>query len=315
MWPTPTQAGPDVDRPSGKAAQHDVITVSLESLERVSRKVLQVAASHPPPHRCPSFPRLPAAKHDGGRRTDSRNHVNLVGNHVNLVENHVVGVTDLVIDTVTADDVNGEQTPVTSIRLKGRKAALLTIDPTTDMVLTQAAVWRAARLADREACASRSKPGQRPRKPHSSALSSSQRLFARVHCTTALSCLFAVQRAYSQRDAAERRAVETERVWRALQRSRDVRQGIQRHRDDRRHRIIRDRQRLEPTTLSDQNRLPAVQTAGCLPLLTAEDGHRADVISVPNIPVPRGLERCRQTPPHGKEASVTRHMKVSDVCR
>ena len=149
-----------------------------------------------------------------------------------------------VVDTeVDDDDEEGEEEeelPVTQYRLRGRQPTIILADATTDMILSRIEAGKQVREAEMERVQKvRAEPPPKAA-PHNF-LNNDQRMFARVHGTMGLSCLLAVQRAYRDREKAEKTTAKMEYILAMREERQHAKERIQLYHDEKRNQAMRKR--------------------------------------------------------------------------
>ncbi|KAL5011315.1 hypothetical protein ScPMuIL_009866 [Solemya velum] len=137
-------------------------------------------------------------------------------------------------------DESEDEAPLTNYRLKGYKPNINLIDPTTELILTKQEAGRVVR--DAEADHHRKvQELPRPKIPPRKSLTTDQRMFARVHRTMGMSCLFAVHQAYRDREKAEKSAARMEHIL-SLKDERDrAKERIRLYHEEKRNHALKQR--------------------------------------------------------------------------
>ncbi|XP_076436491.1 uncharacterized protein LOC143276007 isoform X3 [Babylonia areolata] len=149
-----------------------------------------------------------------------------------------------VVDTEPEDEgeeaEEDEEFPLTQYRIRGRQPTLVLADATTDMILSRVEAGRHVREAEAERVQkARAEPA--PSAVPYSFLNNDQRLFARVHGTMGLSCLFAVQKAYRDREKAEKATAKMEYIMAMREERQRAKERIHLYQDEKRNQAIRKR--------------------------------------------------------------------------
>ena len=161
-----------------------------------------------------------------------------------------------VVETVLTPEPDGsmvqmddEEIPVVSFRLRGRKENVVFYDATTEMLVSRREAGQEIRAAEDNY------HGQQVHKPRPiikpAQNSNDQRMFARVQGTMGLTCLQAIQQAYKDRERAERRAHKLETVSNMKEERSAAKQRIKLYQDDRRNKVLQQRDH-EQRRLLDQ---------------------------------------------------------------
>lgn len=140
------------------------------------------------------------------------------------------------------ENVLDEELPLTQFRLQGFKPHLLVLDPTTEMMLSRRDAGRDIRHAEVEHHHKlMAKP--KPRLPPQKRVTDDQRLFARVHGTMSMSCMFAVQQAYKDRSRSERATAKMEYII-GMKEERDrAKQRIRLYHEEKRNATLKEREK------------------------------------------------------------------------
>ncbi|KAL8596772.1 hypothetical protein ACOMHN_053868 [Nucella lapillus] len=153
----------------------------------------------------------------------------------------------VVVDTEPEDEEEeargeeeDEELPLTQYRIRGRQPNLVLTDATTDMILSRMEAGRHVRDAETERM-QKARAEPTPSAPVCSFLNNDHRLFARVHGTMGLSCLFAVQKAYREREKAEKTTARMEYILAMREERQRAKERILLYQDEKRNQAIRKR--------------------------------------------------------------------------
>ncbi|KAK7504361.1 hypothetical protein BaRGS_00004227 [Batillaria attramentaria] len=149
-------------------------------------------------------------------------------------------VVDTKPDYSEDGDEEDEMIPVTNYRLQGSQPNLLLADATTDMILSRIESGRFVREAEAERV-QRVKALPPPTRPHYDFKTDDQRLFSKVHGTMGLSCLVAVQKAYKDREKAEKATARMEYILAMRDERQRAKERIHMYHDEKRNQAIRRR--------------------------------------------------------------------------
>lgn len=133
-----------------------------------------------------------------------------------------------------------DELPVTQYRLRGRQPTVVLADATTDMILSRMEAGKHVREAEAERVQKMHAEMPPVVAPHSF-VTNDQRLFARVHGTMGLSCLFAVQKAYRDREKAEKATAKMEYIMAMREERQRAKERIHLYQDEKRNQVIRKR--------------------------------------------------------------------------
>ena len=134
-----------------------------------------------------------------------------------------------------------EEAPVTKYRLRGYQPNIILIDPTAEMVLTRQEAGRVVRDAEVEHHRKQQDAPSPRFTSQKKNMNNDQRIFARVHGTMAMSCLFAVHQAYKDREKAERTANKMEHIL-SMREERDrAKERIKMYHDEKRSSALKER--------------------------------------------------------------------------
>ncbi|KAK7095264.1 leucine-rich repeat and IQ domain-containing protein 3-like isoform X2 [Littorina saxatilis] len=147
-----------------------------------------------------------------------------------------------VVDTEPDDDdkdiEEDDELPITQYRLRGRQPTVMLSDATAQMILSRVEAGVQVREAKAERVqTARSEPP--PKVTPFNFRSNDQRLFARVHGTMGLSCLFAVQKAYRDREKAEKATAKMEYIMAMREERQRAKERIYMYQDEKRNQAIR----------------------------------------------------------------------------
>lgn len=143
-----------------------------------------------------------------------------------------------------------EDFPFTVYRLQGRKYGFFLSDATTDMILEKVASGKQVREVRAE-WMEMAKAESPPKIPHNNFTTNKQRLFARVYGTMSLSCLLAVQKAYQDRENAEKLTAKKEHVKILRDERQRAKESIRFYLQQKRIRLMH-KQDLDQASLLDQ---------------------------------------------------------------
>ena len=147
-----------------------------------------------------------------------------------------------------------EEVPVTSYRLRGYQPNIMIIDPTTEMILSKQEAGRYVRDAEVEHHKKLQEEPSPRIKPQKKGMNNDQRIFAKVHGTMGMSCLFAVHQAYNDREKAERKAAKMEYIL-SMREERDrAKERIRMYHDEKRTNALKDRDMERARTLENLER-------------------------------------------------------------
>ncbi|XP_041368194.1 uncharacterized protein LOC121382712 [Gigantopelta aegis] len=131
--------------------------------------------------------------------------------------------------------------PKTNFRLRGRKPNIFFVDPTTEMILDRREIGKAIRDAEYENHNYVLEKYGVPKLPPKKKTTLNQRLFSRVHGTMGMSCLLAVQKAYKDREKAEKSAAKMEHNFSMRQERNRAKERINFYHEERRNHIQKKR--------------------------------------------------------------------------
>ena len=138
---------------------------------------------------------------------------------------------------VEAEDVDLK----TNFRLQGHKPDILYVDPTAEMILGRREIGKAIRDAEYENHNYTLEKYQVAQLPPQRRTTLNQRLFSKVHGTMGMSCLFAVQKAYKDREKAEKYAGKMDRIFNMRQERNRAKDRINFYHDEKRNHIQKKR--------------------------------------------------------------------------
>lgn len=133
-----------------------------------------------------------------------------------------------------------DELPMTQYRLRGRQPTVVLADATTDMILSRIEAGKHVREAEAERV-QKVQAEMPPVVAPYNFLNNDQRLFARVHGTMGLSCLFAVQKAYRDREKAEKATAKMEYIMAMREERQRAKERIQLYQDEKRNQAMRKR--------------------------------------------------------------------------
>ena len=157
------------------------------------------------------------------------------------------------VDSVTPDVEERieeeDETPVTEYRLRGYRPNIILVDPTTEMILSKQEAGRLVRDAEIDHHRKLQEISTPRQKAPKKALNNDQRVFARVHGTMGMSCLFAVHQAYKDREKAEKTASKMEHML-SMRDERDrAKERIKLYHDEKRSTALKNRDMERAKTL------------------------------------------------------------------
>lgn len=147
-----------------------------------------------------------------------------------------------------------EEAPVTKYRLRGFQPNIILIDPMTEMILTKQEAGRVVRDAEVEHHRKLQDAPSPKAKSQAKNMNNDQRIFARVHGTMGMSCLFAVHQAYKDREKAEKTASKMEYIL-SMREERDrAKERIKMYHDEKRTNALKQRDLERAKTLESLER-------------------------------------------------------------
>lgn len=133
-----------------------------------------------------------------------------------------------------------ENVPITHYRLRGHRPAIFLADPTTEMILSRMEDGKRVRESEAEIFKRvYSKPV--PKVTPFAFSNNNQRIFSRVHGTMGLSCLVAVQKAYKEREKAEKTMAKMEHILTLRSQRLRAKERIQMYHDEKRNFALQKR--------------------------------------------------------------------------
>lgn len=159
-----------------------------------------------------------------------------------------------VVDSAQTPDIEDkmdedDDTPVTEYRLRGYRPNIMFVDPMTEMLLTKQEAGRLVRDAEIEHHRKLQDASTPRPKVVKKIVNNDQRVFARVHGTMGMSCLFAVHQAYKDREKAEKTASKMEHIL-SMRDERDrAKERIKLYHDEKRSSAIKQREMERARTL------------------------------------------------------------------
>ncbi|XP_046360900.2 uncharacterized protein LOC124138349 [Haliotis rufescens] len=149
------------------------------------------------------------------------------------------------VETVEEEDqgeVGEDDTPITHYRLRGKRPNIHLVDTTTEMILERKEAGRQVREAEAEHHR-KIMDAPLPRLVLPKHTTTDQRIFARVHGTMGMSCLFAVQKAYKDREKAEKAAAKMEYILNMREERMRARDRINMYHEEKRNQALKKRDR------------------------------------------------------------------------
>ena len=158
-----------------------------------------------------------------------------------------------VVESTPTPDIEKQEeeddTPVTKYRLRGYQPNIILIDPLTEMVLSKQEAGRVVRDAEVEHHR-KQQDAPSPRAVSTKRnMNNDQRIFARVHGTMAMSCLFAVHQAYKDREKAEKTATKMEHILNMREERDRAKERIKMYHDEKRTGALKQRDLERARTL------------------------------------------------------------------
>ncbi|CAG5134410.1 unnamed protein product [Candidula unifasciata] len=161
-----------------------------------------------------------------------------------------------VVQTVSLE-MEDDEIPQADFRIRGRKPHFLTVDATTEMILSKKEAGELIREA--EEVQKRKELLQPPMTVKRNRLTTiEQRLFNKTHGTMSLSCLMAVHKAYKEREKAEAAAVKSENNLGWREERLQAKDKIRRHHSEKRLKVLQTRD-MEKSQILEQLEKQEVQ--------------------------------------------------------
>ena len=141
-----------------------------------------------------------------------------------------------------AEEIGDDDLPRVHFRLSGVRPELLHTDATTRMILHKTLDGCHVRDADNN-YHKRQLYAPRPKRTPHQFINNDQRYFSRVQGTMNLSCLLAVERAYKERERAEKSMAKIEKIVQHREQREAARRRVQAYKDEKRMAVILERQK------------------------------------------------------------------------
>ncbi|KAK0063567.1 leucine-rich repeat and IQ domain-containing protein 3 [Biomphalaria pfeifferi] len=148
------------------------------------------------------------------------------------------------------DSEDEESIPFNSFRLKGQTEKFIIADATTEMILNKKESGKMVREAETERM-TKAFFETKPKIERPNFLTNEQRLFNRAQGTMGLSCLMAVQKAYNEREKAEKAAAKIENILGLREERLRSQDRVNMYREQRRLQVLKARD-LERSLIMEQ---------------------------------------------------------------
>ncbi|BFZ20135.1 hypothetical protein BsWGS_23174 [Bradybaena similaris] len=178
-----------------------------------------------------------------------------------------------VVQTVLPEKGDNEL-PHADFRITGKKPQLLTVDATTEMIISKKEAGELIRAAEMER---KQKELSQPPIPvkHNRLTTIEERLFDKTHRVMGMSCLMAVHRAYKEREKAEAAAAKIEHTFGLREESLQAKEKLRQYVSEQRLQVLKSRD-VEKSRILEHIEKQEAQRASLLSRLREQKVQRSD---------------------------------------